>query len=181
MTEPNIKARKRVQNRPGTRQKPNWLTHKDLVKLVAAESRYHLYECDDVINALHKVLHDAFLQGKSWRIREVGHFGFKLNKPRWYYDRHGRLQRSDWSRTMTFVPEVEYQKAIKEYFRENVLPNIEMIDDVALNQHYLELEQQKEEFVEGSKEWKRVQKLRRKEQQQADLLKQQQVNQPEGT
>jgi nucleoid DNA-binding protein len=120
---------KRRANNGGKLLAPrNNLTKKELIQLLSLESKYHLYECRDIYEAFCRVLHDQIILGKTVHLEGICKFRHRINPPRYLKNKQREVYLSKGSRTVKVVINEELQQATKQYYQENILPFIEMID-----------------------------------------------------
>jgi nucleoid DNA-binding protein len=106
----------------------NNLTKKELIQLLSQESKMYLYETKDFYEAFCRVLHDQIILGKTVHLEGICKFRHRINPPRYLKNKQREVYLSKGSRTVKVVLNEELQQATKEYYQENVLPFIEMID-----------------------------------------------------
>ena len=107
----------------------NTLTKKELIQLVAAESKYHYYEIEDVLESYYRVIHDQLILGKDVHIEGVVKLRHRLNPARYLKNKQREVYLCKPSRTIKAVINEELQDATKEFYQENVLPFIDVIDE----------------------------------------------------
>lgn len=98
------------------KQKP--LQGGDLLKAVALEVDYWNYEIDDVLNGFIAVLQDELLEGKSLKLRGLGTFSLKENKPRNFISKGNPIAVSKGSYSMTFKMDHFMKILLKDKYKE---------------------------------------------------------------
>lgn len=93
------------------------LNEAELIKIVASESKYHLYEVQDIIREYHRQMQIQLLKGHEIYIPGLWAARLVYKKSRWYYD---RLKKDfDWSRPgvrMKITPSRSFLVNIAHYF-----------------------------------------------------------------
>lgn len=121
---------KRRANNGGKLLAPrNTLTKKELIQLVAAESKYHYYEINDILSSYYRVIHDQLILGKDVHIEGVVKLRHRLNPARYLKNKQREVYLCKPSRTIKAVINEELQGATKDYYQENILPFIDVIDE----------------------------------------------------
>lgn len=65
----------------------------ELIKEVAKQSGYNLYEVEDFVNALSRVIVENMLKGKSIKLEHLFVISPKINPPRNYMDAHAKQRK----------------------------------------------------------------------------------------
>jgi nucleoid DNA-binding protein len=106
----------------------NTLTKKELIQLVSAESKYFFYEVEDILSSYYKVIYDQLILGKDIHIEGVVRFRHRLNPARYLKNKQGEVYKCKPSRTIKAIINENLQQDTKNYYQENVLPFIDVID-----------------------------------------------------
>ena len=93
------------------------LNEAELLRIVASESRYHLYEVQDVIREYHRQMQIQLLKGYEVYIPGLWAARLVYKASRWYYSR--QKGHFEWSRPgikMKITPSRSFTVNIAEYF-----------------------------------------------------------------
>jgi len=102
---------------PATKQKP--LQGSALLAAVSEETSYLQYESDDILNGFISVLQDTLLSGKTLKLRGLGTFSLKENKPRNFISKGNPMMLSKGSYSVAFKMDDFMRTLLKEKYKES--------------------------------------------------------------
>jgi len=99
-----------------TKQKP--LQGGALLAAISEETSYLQYESDDILNGFIAVLQDTLLSGKTLKLRGLGTFSLKENKPRNFISKGNPMMLSKGSYSVAFKMDDFMRTLLKEKYKE---------------------------------------------------------------